>query len=136
MKVVMTISGDTAADELLSLDNWLAEERLNAEAHLVRHPPKPGSLSGLSTHAIMLDATHGIAMALASVVIAWIRRRVGDLTLKMTRPDGTSFDMTARHVRGLDETALRTLVMELQGWLEYPASTTDVADVASSEDKP
>ena len=40
--------------------------------------------------------------ALASVVIAWLRRRTGSVAVRLTRPDGSLVELAADRVRALD----------------------------------
>lgn len=50
---------------------------------------------------------------LASTVIAWIRHRTSEVTYTVTRPDGTSVELTASRVRGTDLAGVGELVEQV-----------------------
>jgi hypothetical protein len=116
--VVITLEGEAAVDELRSLRKRLVEEQLGPRIRLVQHPPGSGELGPVVESIAAIVGPGGVAMALASVVISWLRRRVGDQELKITRPDGTVFELTVTNVRGIDEAAVRALIAQLGKWLE------------------
>ncbi|SCD80496.1 hypothetical protein GA0115249_10972 [Streptomyces sp. PpalLS-921] len=58
-------------------------------------------------------APGGVSAVLASAAIAWMRHRTGEVVCKLTKPDGTSVEVSAQRVRGSDLTEVRDLVTEL-----------------------
>jgi Effector Associated Constant Component 1 len=60
----------------------------------------------------------GGAAAVASVVVAWLGSRRGEVSVKLTRGDGESLEVAAKGVKGLDLAETRALtahVAELLG---------------------
>ncbi|MFI1168573.1 hypothetical protein ACH4UM_34620 [Streptomyces sp. NPDC020801] len=114
MEVTLEVEGHRTADELRSLREWLLnEEGLRGRVRLVDGPVVPGTLgSGVEALAVIL-APGGIATAVASVLIAWIRHRTSDVTLKVTRPDGTSYEISATDVPDFGTTAVADLAAQL-----------------------
>jgi len=60
----------------------------------------------------------GVATALVSVLIAWIRRQTGTASVTAKRSDGAEFTLSADHVRGLTVEEIRALVSELSTALD------------------
>jgi hypothetical protein len=117
--VSVVIAGDGAGDELRSLRAWLVEEdELRGRVRLRQRPPEPDELGAVDDVLIVALGPGGVATVLASVLITWIRHRTGDVTVKLTRPDGTSVDVTAKHVRGLAAADVQTLTTELSRSLD------------------
>ena len=54
-----------------------------------------------------------MATAFASVLVAWIRRRAGSVTVKVTRPGGATFELTAERVRELNAEDLQKQAAQL-----------------------
>ncbi|WP_308012154.1 effector-associated constant component EACC1 [Actinacidiphila acidipaludis] len=125
MDVTLEVEGHRAADELRSLREWLLnEDGLRGRVRLVDGPVVPGTLgAGVEALAVAL-APGGIATAVASVLIAWIRHRTSDVTLKVTRPDGTSYELTATDVPDFGTAAVADLAAQLSA---SAASTPAVA---------
>ncbi|MFD8361888.1 hypothetical protein ACH4GZ_28380 [Streptomyces hygroscopicus] len=135
MDVTVAITGTGAADELRSLHQWLiAEEELRGRVRLVESPPPTGTLGSIPQMLAVALAPGGVAAALASVAIAWMRHRTGEVVCKMTRSDGASVEVSAQRVRGTDVAEVRELVAELAKTLdEGPRGTEGPAiDSASS----
>jgi hypothetical protein len=55
----------------------------------------------------------GAVTALATVLVAWLRRRVGNVSVKVTRPDKTVLEVNAENLRGLTADQVMVLVTEL-----------------------
>jgi hypothetical protein len=125
--VAVSTGTDTPSSELLSLYDWLVKEDLGAGVRLTRRPPRPGSLGPVLESILVAVGPGGVAAAFASVLVAWLRRRVSDQSVKITRPDGTIFELTVTHLRGLDESALRAQIAELRNWLETSEREHDPA---------
>jgi hypothetical protein len=47
-------------------------------------------------------AVGSLGPALATVLVTWLKTRVGRVRLRVTRPDGVTVEMDAEQVRGLD----------------------------------
>jgi hypothetical protein len=103
--------------ESRSLWDWLmAEPALRGLVRIVEKPP-----------ADVLTVAPGpedVAATVASVLVAWLRRRVGDVTVTVTRPDGVWVTVDATQVRDLDPTEVEELVDGLAHTLGRP--TEDV----------
>ncbi|MCX4429552.1 effector-associated constant component EACC1 [Streptomyces mirabilis] len=125
--MTLEVEGHRATDELRSLREWLLnEEELRGRVRLVDGPVAPGTLgSGVEALAVIL-APGGIATAVASVLIAWIRHRTSDVTLKVTRPDGTSYELSATDVPDFSTTAVADLAAQLS------ASVTSAPAIAAA----
>jgi hypothetical protein len=94
--VTIEVVGSGTADEVRSLREWLvAEDALRGRIRLVASPPEPGALGSAVEILTVALGPSGVATALASVVISWLRRRTGAVSVKVTRPDGTSFEYSA-----------------------------------------
>lgn len=113
-QVVIEVTGDRPADELRSLRDWLvAEEELRGRVRLELSPPKPGALGSAVAALTVALGPGGVATAAASVLISWIRRRTGTVSVKVSRPDGTSTEFSATNVSGLDATEVQRITAEL-----------------------
>ncbi|WP_461006533.1 effector-associated constant component EACC1 [Streptomyces capparidis] len=119
--------GAGAADELRSLHGWLvAEEELRGRVRLVQSAPPPGALGSVPETLAVVLAPGGASAVLASAVIAWMRHRTGEVVCKLTRPDGSSVEVSAQRVRGTDVAQVRELVSELAETLvDDPGAAAD-----------
>jgi hypothetical protein len=118
-RVVVEVVGDRSADELRSLRDWLvAEEELRGRVRLELPPPEPGALGSAVEALTVALGPGGVATAAASVLISWLRRRTGNVSVKVVRPDGTSTEFSATNVSGLDATEVRRIAAELSRSLD------------------
>ena len=85
-----------------------------------------GVLSGGLPDLLIALGSSGVATALASVLMVWLRQRSGSVSVHITRPDGTQLELTAERVRALGSDELRAHVDQLTAQL-----STD-ADVAGT----
>lgn len=115
MDVRITVAGEEGDQGALrSLREWLVREpKLRGGVRLVQHPPAPDRLGSIPDALLVTLGPGGVATAVASVLIAWIRRRGGDVSVKVTQPDGTSVEVSATDVRGLDAAGVRAWVSEV-----------------------
>jgi len=60
----------------------------------------------------------GVATALASVLISWVRRQTGKVSVSAKLSDGAEITLTADHVRGLSTDEISPLVAQLAAALE------------------
>lgn len=119
MDLVVDVEAGDRAAELRSLREWLVgEPALRGRVGFVEQAPPPGTLGGVVDVLTVALGQGGPAAALASVLIAWIRRRAGVVTVMLTRPDGTSIKVEGRHVRGLDPAGVEHLVAGVARSLE------------------
>ena len=110
----LVVLGVQPYDEVRSLRTWLLDESaLQGRVTLTAAQPASDTLGGtMETLAVALGPG-GVATALASVLITWIRRRTTDVTVKITKSDGSTLEMVGRHIRRLDSEGMRTLTAEL-----------------------
>lgn len=85
-----------------------------------------GVLSGGLPDLLIALGSSGVATALASVLMVWLRQRSGSVSVHITRPDGTQLELTAERVRALGSDELKAHVDQLTAQL-----STD-ADVAGT----
>lgn len=131
--VTVAVTGAGVADELRSLHEWLvAEEELRGRVRLVESPPPPGTLGSVPELLAVVLAPGGVAAVLASTVIAWMRHRTGEVACKLTRPDGTSVEISAQRVRGTDVAEVRELVAELAETLDNGTRAAEGNGVGSA----
>ncbi|MYS44987.1 hypothetical protein GTY23_27930 [Streptomyces sp. SID5998] len=127
---MVEVVGDKPADELRSLRDWLvAEEELRGRVRLESPPPEPGALGSVVEALTIALGPGGVATAAASVLISWLRRRTGDISLKATWPDGTSTELNVTNVKGLDVTEVQRMTAELSRSLA-PADDRDIGDAS------
>lgn len=122
----ITVAGQGAVAELRSLRAWLtSESALRGRVRLIQGQAAPDALGSLPEALVVALGPGGVATAAATVLIAWIRRRTGDVSVRVSRSDGAETEVTATHVRGLDAAAVREMVAEwsrsLEGGEEKPA---------------
>lgn len=137
----MTVSIDVdgagpgeAAEQTRSLFGWLAEEsELRGRVRLVDGAPVPGTLGSLPAELLVALAPGGAGTVLAGAVIAWVRRRTGEVTCTVTRPDGASATVRGRHVRNADTAALAELVRQVASALD---ATADPGAAVPPVDRP
>jgi Effector Associated Constant Component 1 len=115
MDVTVSVAGrDAAVEELRSLFTWLAgEEEFRGRVRLVETAPEPGTLGGWPEAVVVALGEGGAVTVLASAVIAWIRHRTSEVTCTVTRPDGTSVELTATRVRSTDLAEVGELVEQV-----------------------
>ncbi|MEU6507828.1 MULTISPECIES: hypothetical protein [unclassified Streptomyces] len=118
-RLVVEVVGDRSADELRSLRDWLvAEEELRGRVRLELPPPEPGALGSVVAALTVVLGPGGVATAAASVLISWLRRRTGNVSVKLVQPDGTSTEFSATNVRGLDAMEVQRITAELSRSLD------------------
>ncbi len=114
MEVSVAVVGDSGADGLRSLYEWLAgDDELRGRVRPVQAPPASGTLGPVLSSLVIALGPGGVATATASVLISWIRHRTGNQAVRITRADGTSLELSVTRVRGLDAAGVRGLVAEI-----------------------
>ncbi|MEU5850343.1 effector-associated constant component EACC1 [Saccharopolyspora shandongensis] len=103
MDLTIEVEASELGPELRSLHQWLiAESELRGRVQTVQSPPEPGTLGPTTDALLVALGPGGVATAVATVLVSWIRRRVGDVTAKVTRPDGTTIEVEATNLRDMD----------------------------------
>jgi len=111
-----------------SLADWLLEaDELRGAVRLVAPPPAEGELGSIAQELLIALGPGTGVTAVAGIVIAWLRRRVGNVRLKIHREDGASVELSAEHVRALDEEGLRAQVTQLVAALDPPGRAKEQA---------
>jgi Effector Associated Constant Component 1 len=99
--VVVRVEGPGAADELRSLRTWLIDDDdFRGRVRLHEADPAQETLGGIVNELTI--AVGSLGAALATVLVTWLKTRVGRVRLRVTRPDGAVVEMNAEQVRGLD----------------------------------
>jgi hypothetical protein len=112
MELVISMDTGQREPEARSLWDWLvAEPALRGHVHVAE---KPDSLT-------VTLGQDDVAPAVANVLVAWLRRRIGDVTVTITRPDGVWVTVDAEQLRELDQPAAEELVDSLARTLDRPA---------------
>ncbi|MFG2789625.1 hypothetical protein [Streptomyces sp. NPDC048419] len=112
--VALSVGGDGDRAGAADLAAWLDEEdALRGQVRKEAGPVPEGALGGELQQLLVSLGSGGVATALASVVIAWLRRRTGSVTVRLSRPDGGSVELRADHVRAWDAEQLRAQVEQL-----------------------
>ncbi len=119
MQVRLTVAGDDATAAMRSLEEWLAgDDELRGRVRSVVTAPRPGTMGSAADVLMVAVAQGGVATAVASVLISWIRRQAGKVSVNVTRPDGAEITLTAEHVRGLTTEEVRSVVTQLEAMLD------------------
>ncbi|WP_410676970.1 effector-associated constant component EACC1 [Amycolatopsis sp. cmx-4-68] len=101
-------------DDLHSLRQWMAEEdALRGRVRLVPAAPEPGALGGVVETLTIALGPGGVATALAGVLITWIRRRAGNVVVKVSEPGGKAYEFSASNVRTLSAEDLKEITEKL-----------------------
>jgi Effector Associated Constant Component 1 len=119
MQVRLTVAGDDAPAAMRSLEAWLVgHDELCGRVQPVVEAPRPGTMGSVAEVLMVTLEQSGVATAVASVLISWIRRQSGTVSVRATRPDGAEITVTADHVRGLTTEEVRSVVTQLGATLD------------------
>lgn len=121
MQVSLTVAGagDDGVTAMRSLEVWLAgHDELHGRVRPVVTAPQPGTMGSVAEVLVLTAAQAGAATALASVLVSWIRRQRGTVSVSAKRPDGAEITLTAEHVRGLTTEEVRSVVTQLEAMLD------------------
>lgn len=119
MDVTVSVAGDdsgaeTAGEQTRALYNWLTQEaELRGRVRLAEPEPVAGTLGLASSELLISLGPGGALTVLAGSVIAWIRHRTSEVSCTLTRPDGTSVEVTGKRVREVDTRELSEFVAQL-----------------------
>ncbi|MGV9254573.1 effector-associated constant component EACC1 [Streptomyces sp. NPDC003697] len=100
-----------AADETRSLLAWLTDDDgLRGRVAPQERPPVPGTLGPALDGLLVALGSGGAATGLTTALVSWIRSRRGSVTVKATRPDGASVEISTKLVAPMTAQELRTFV--------------------------
>ncbi|MFC6081975.1 effector-associated constant component EACC1 [Sphaerisporangium aureirubrum] len=112
MHVLVTV--DASADDLRDLHSWLTDEPdLRGRVTPHESPPPPGALGPVLDGLHIALGSGGVAATLAGVVIAWLKTRPAEITVRLRRGDD-EFEVTASGVRSLDPAAVADLAERIR----------------------
>ncbi|WP_182605356.1 effector-associated constant component EACC1 [Streptomyces alkaliphilus] len=128
LRAVRASSAATAEDATRALRSWLADEPgLRGRVSPRESPPPPGALGPVLDGLAIALGSGGVAGSLVTAVVAWLRSRRGDVTVRLERADGASLEFTATRVQGLAEPEVRELIATTVRALE-PGGATAAPD--------
>lgn len=136
MDVTALVDDRMSVDETMDLKVWLDEDpELQGHVHATHTAPPPGALGPLlETLEIIGDPA---AAALAAALVAWLRTRVGNVTVKLEKnKDGGSATVEAVKVRGLDAQGVKEVADRLREFLNEPPTRTPESESEKSEQQP
>ncbi|MEU3221354.1 hypothetical protein [Streptomyces sp. NPDC006971] len=119
--IVLSVSGGAA--QTADLAAWLDEEdTLRGHVRREASPVPEGALGGELQQLVVGLASGGVATAAASVIVAWLRRRTGSVSVRVTGPDGFELEVSADQVRTMDAIQLCAQVDQLvaSAWPDGP----------------
>ncbi|MGH3826118.1 MAG: effector-associated constant component EACC1 [Pseudonocardiaceae bacterium] len=119
MQVRLAVAGDDAPAATRSLEAWLVgHDELRGQVRPVVEAPRPGAMGSVAEMLLLTVGQGGVATAVASVLISWIRRQSGTVSVRVTRPDGAEVTVTAEHAQKLTTEELRSVVAQLAATLD------------------
>jgi hypothetical protein len=93
-------AGEAGPDYASLRASLVAEDELRGHVRMLTAAPVPGTL-GIPPEALEIALGQGGAVTvLASALVAWLRRRSTDVTITITRKDGSHAEVHARQTRG------------------------------------
>jgi hypothetical protein len=91
MQVRLTVTGDDAPAAMRSLQAWLVgQDELRGRVRPVVEASEPGAMGAVTEALLITLGQGGVASAVASVLISWIRRQASAMSVQVKRPDGTA----------------------------------------------
>jgi hypothetical protein len=116
LAVTLAMAGTDVAggESATALADWLdADDELRGHVRREAAPVPEGALGAEIAQLVVSLGSSGAVTAMASVIIAWLRRRTGSVSVHLTRPDGSAVELTAERVRALDAAGVRGQVDQL-----------------------
>jgi Effector Associated Constant Component 1 len=121
--VQLAVAGEAPISESQSLVTWLdGEPDLGGRIRVHEGAAAPESLGVLSVLLDILLDSGAMGSALAAPLVAWIRRRVGSVSVHVKRADGAEFSLTADHIRPLSNDDTRALITQLASFLDQESA--------------
>ncbi|MFJ8818367.1 effector-associated constant component EACC1 [Amycolatopsis thermoflava] len=101
----LAVDGDDPVGDLEVLREWLRDEpELRKHVKRVTAPPPPGHMGEVTELVIALAGAGGFVTVLAESLKSWLNRpRKHAVTLKITKPDGQSIEVSSQHAKDLDD---------------------------------
>ncbi|MET8051612.1 hypothetical protein ABZU75_28835 [Streptosporangium sp. NPDC005286] len=128
--VRLSVEGENSADTVRDLYAWLSQEpELRGRVRIVEGDPEPGALGPVVEGLQMALGAGGAFASTATVLVAWLRSRRGEVSVKLSRGEGQpSMEVTAKGVKDLDVAAAKALTEQLtQVLTDAAAADTDGA---------
>jgi cysteine synthase len=97
---------------------------LGGPVDLQQADPKPGEMGSLTDALVVAAGSGGAITAIAGALVSWLRHRTTDLTIKITRPDGSALEVDGKRVRGVDSEQLNVMIEDLAAQLGAQAEIT------------
>ncbi|MEU6411734.1 hypothetical protein [Microbispora sp. NPDC046933] len=125
--MVVTIAAEDRAEQILDLYSWLSDEpELRGHVHIREAAALPGALGPVADGLQVALGAGGAVASLASVVIAWLRTRGGEIGVTLSRSeDETRVEVTAKGVKALDLAGTQALTAHLVQALRDTRSDDD-----------
>jgi hypothetical protein len=108
MEIELVVTGDP--ESMRSLEAWLTGE---FPVRPVVAAPRPGTMGAVADVLMVGLGQGGAAAALAGVLVSWIRRQAGKVSVAAKRPDGAEVTLTAENIRGLTTDEVSALVTKV-----------------------
>jgi hypothetical protein len=119
VEVRLTVAGDDAAAAMRSLELWLdGQNELRGQVRAGVSAPEPGTMGSAADMLMVALGPGGVATVVASVLVSWIRRQSGNLSVRARRPDGGEITLTVNQVSELAPQDVPSLVTQLAATLE------------------
>ncbi|WP_204042924.1 effector-associated constant component EACC1 [Acrocarpospora phusangensis] len=130
MTVLLIITAQDSADGVRDLYAWLREEpELRGLVRVVDAEIQPGALGAGTDGLQVLLGAGGAVATLATVVVAWLRTRRGEVSVSLTRgTEETRVEVTAKGVKSLDVAAARALTSHIAEVLRETAPQSGGGD--------
>ncbi|MEN3540654.1 hypothetical protein AAH991_36455 [Microbispora sp. ZYX-F-249] len=115
MHVLVAIAAEDRSDQIRDLYSWLSDEpELRGRVRIREVAGPPGALGPMADGLQVALGAGGAVASLASVLIAWLRTRGGEIGVTLTRGEGeTRVEVTAKGVKALDLAGTQALTAHL-----------------------
>ncbi len=135
MELRITVAGVHAGDEIRSLRGWLVgEEDLRGHVRLVERMPEPGDLGSTTDALVVALGPGGVATVLASVLIAWLRQRQSDLTIKtICSGERRSLEISAKRLKSLSAADIQREIAQLRRLLDDCGREVPSGDIPAAD---
>jgi hypothetical protein len=120
----LIVSTDGGPDDIRNLRQWLIDENdLRGRVELIEQQPKEGELGGVVDSLAIALGSGGAGTVLAQALIAWLRSRTTDLTVRLRGSDGAELTVDAKQVRGMNGPDLAATVHAIAAGLPRDESS-------------